>query len=213
MDEDDSDIRESYDRVADKYADAFYHELDHKPFDRDLLDRFAALVGPGASVLDVGCGPGHIGCYLADHGLVASGLDLSPAMVARAKELNPAMTFTQGSMLALPFSDGSFAAIVAFYSIIHLARAEAPRALAEFFRALQPGGYLLLAFHGGQGEVHRDEWFGAPVKVHATFFEPEEMAGWLRAAGFTVLETLERPPYEEEYQSRRVYLLAQRTTN
>ena len=207
---DDADLRDSYDRVANQYADAFYHELDHKPFDRELLDRFAALIGPGASVLDIGCGPGHIGRYLADRGLAASGLDLSPGMVARARQLNPGMNVTQGSMLALPFPDGSFAAIVAFYSIIHLSRADAPRALAEFFRVLQPGGHLLLAFHGGQGEVHRDEWFGEPVRVHATFFESEEMAGWLRAAGFTVLDSLERPPYEEEYQSRRIYLLARR---
>lgn len=206
----DADIRASYDRVADQYADAYYHELDHKPFDRDLLDRFAALVGPGASVLDVGCGPGHIGRYLADRGLVASGLDLSPEMVARARQLNPAMTFTRGTMLALPFPDGAFAAVVTFYSIIHLSREQAPLALAEFSRILRPGGYLLLAFHGGQGEVHRDEWFGESVKVHATFFEPEEMAGWLRAAGYTVLESLERPPYEEEYQSRRIYMLASR---
>lgn len=206
----DADIRESYDRVADQYAHAFYHELDHKPFDRDLLDRFAALAGPGASALDVGCGPGHIGRYLADRGLVASGLDLSPGMVARARELNPGMTFAQGSMLSLPFPDGSFAAVVAFYSIIHLSREDAPRAVAEFFRVLESGGHALLAFHGGQGEVHRDEWFGEPVKVHATFFEPEEMTSWLRAIGFTILESLERPPYDVEYQSRRIYLLAHR---
>jgi SAM-dependent methyltransferase len=206
----DVNLRESYDRVATQYADAYYHELDHKPFDRELLDRFAALAGPSASVLDVGCGPGHIGRYLADRGLAASGLVLSPAMVVRAQELNPAMTFTQGSMLALPFADGSFAAIVAFYSIIHLSRTDAPLALAEFYRALEPGGHLQLAFHGGTGEVHREEWFGERVQVHATFFEPDEMADCLRAAGFIVLEALERPPYEVEYQSRRIYVLARR---
>lgn len=207
---DDADIRESYDRVAQQYADAFYDELNHKPFDRSLLDRFAALVGAGASVLDAGCGPGHIGRYLADRGLVASGLDLSPAMVACAQRLNPGMAVAQGNMLALPFADESFAAIVAFYSIIHLSRADVPLALAEFLRALRPGGHLLLAFHGGQGEVHRDEWFGAPVAVHATFFEADEMSGWLRDVGFSVREEMERPPYEEEYPSRRIYILAQR---
>jgi hypothetical protein len=35
-------IRESYDRIADEYARRIYNELQHKPFDRDLLDRFAA---------------------------------------------------------------------------------------------------------------------------------------------------------------------------
>jgi SAM-dependent methyltransferase len=207
---DDADLRDSYDRIAQRYADEFFDELSHKPFDSDLLDRFAALVGPGASTLDVGCGPGHVGRYLYERGVAAAGLDLSPAMVACAARLNPAMTFTQGSMLALPFADASFAAIVAFYSIIHLDRADAPLALAEFHRALQPGGWLLLAFHGGQGEVHREEWYGERVSVHATFFALDEMAVTLRAAGFAVVEQYERPPYEGEYQSQRLYVLARK---
>lgn len=209
---DDAELRDSYDRVAEQYASAFYGELDHKPFDRELLDRFAALLSSAASVLDVGCGPGHIGRYLANHGLFASGLDLSPAMVACARRLNPEMTFTQGSMLALPFPDSSFAALVAFYSIIHLSREDAPLALVEFHRVLQPGGWLLLAFHAGQGETRREEWFGERVAVHATFFELDEMAAWVRGAGFTVHEAIERAPYDFEFQSRRGYVLAQRPT-
>lgn len=207
---DDADLRDSYDRIAQRYADEFFGELSHKPFDCDLLDRFAALVGPGAAVLDVGCGPGHVGRYLKERGVAAVGLDLSPAMVACATRLNPDMTFTQGSMLALPFADNTFAGIVAFYSIIHLDRADAPLALAEFHRALQPGGWLLLAFHGGQGGVHREEWYGERVSVHATFFALDEMAGYLRAAGFAVVEQHERPPYDGEYQSQRMYTLARK---
>ncbi|HKV83639.1 MAG TPA: methyltransferase domain-containing protein [Ktedonobacterales bacterium] len=206
----DEDLRESYDRIAQRYADEFYDELGHKPFDRDLLDRFAALVGPGASTLDVGCGPGHVGRYLSDRGVAVAGLDLSPGMVECAARLNPGMIFSQGSMLALPFPDANFAAIVAFYSIIHLARADAILALVEFHRALRPGGWLLLAFHGGQGEVHREEWYGERVRVHATFFTLDEMATYLRAAGFTVAEQHERLPYEGEYQSQRMYALARK---
>lgn len=207
---DDAELRDSYDRIARRYADEYFDELSHKPFDRDLLDRFAALVGLGASALDVGCGPGHVGRYLHERGVTAAGLDLSPAMVACARRLNPGMTFTEGSMLALPFPDGAFAGIVAFYSIIHLAREDAPLALAEFHRALRPGGWLLLAFHGGQGEVHREEWYGERVKIHATLFTLDEMATLLRGVGFTVVEKLERPPYEGEYPSQRVYVLARK---
>ncbi|MGH2485493.1 MAG: class I SAM-dependent methyltransferase, partial [Ktedonobacterales bacterium] len=64
---------------------------------------------------------------------------------------------------------------------------------------------------GGQGEVHRDEWYGERVTVHATFFSLEEMAAILRAAGFTVVEQHERTPYEGEYQSRRLYALARKS--
>jgi hypothetical protein len=40
-------IRESYDRVADEYARKIFNELEHKPLDRALLDRFAAETATG----------------------------------------------------------------------------------------------------------------------------------------------------------------------
>jgi len=58
-----------YDRVAEKYAAAFFDELERKPFDRALLDRFAAAAAGRGRVCDVGCGPGHVGRYLAARGV------------------------------------------------------------------------------------------------------------------------------------------------
>src|SRR5439155_15857605 len=78
-----------YDRVAEKYAAAFFDELERKPFDRALLDRFAAAVAGRGRVCDVGCGPGHVGRYLAARGVEVFGLDLSPRMVELARRLNP----------------------------------------------------------------------------------------------------------------------------
>lgn len=204
------EIRASYDTVADLYAEAFVDELTRKPFDRELLDRYAELVRGRGTVWDTGCGPGHVGRYLHERGISVSGLDLSAEMVAIARRLNPEMTFTQGTMLALPVAGGALAGIVSFYAIIHLTREEASQALREFYRALQPGGYLLLAFHGGEGEVHAENWFDRGVSVTATLFGGEEMAGYARTAGFGVLEVQERPPYEFEHQTRRVYLLARK---
>lgn len=200
----------SYDRVATQYAEAFFDELSRKPFDRQLLDRFADCVRGQGAVWDLGCGPGHIGRYLHERGIPVSGLDLSPAMVACARRLTPEMTFMQGTMLDLPTPDASLAGIVTFYAIIHLTRDDAALALREFHRALQPGGYLLVAFHGGEGEIHSDEWYGEPVDITATLFAAEEMAHAARAAGFVVVELLERPPYAFEYQTPRTYLLARK---
>ena len=119
------DLPGTYDRVARPYAEQFFDELDRKPFDRELLDRFAARVKGRGRVCDVGCGPGHVGRYLADRGVDVFGLDLSPAMVVLARELNPTMTFAQGDMRALALPGASLAGIVAFYSLIHLERPSA----------------------------------------------------------------------------------------
>jgi SAM-dependent methyltransferase len=205
------DLQTSYDRVARQYAASFYDELRHKPFDRALLERYAAQLRGRGLVLELGCGPGQIARYLRDQGLEIEGLDLSPAMVEVARELNPDLAFRQGTMLALEAPDASYAGVVAFYSLIHLRRAEVPVALREIRRVLQPGGVFLLAVHGGEGEVHRDEWFGQRVAVDATFFGAAEVASQLEQAGLEVIEQLERPPYDFEYQSQRLYITGRRT--
>lgn len=203
-------LRDSYDRVAEQYTATFYDELARKPFDRELLDRYASLVHGNGAVWELGCGPGHVGRYLWERGVTISGLDLSAAMVACARRRNPELSFTQGTMLALPVEDGTLAGIVSFYAIIHLTRTEARDALREFRRALALGGHLLLAFHGGEGEIHTEEWFGQPVDVRATLFTGDELARYAADAGFTLVELLERPPYDFEHQTPRVYLLARK---
>jgi SAM-dependent methyltransferase len=199
------DLAGTYDRVARPYGEQFFHELDRKPFDRELLDRFAARGRGRGRVCDVGCGPGHVGRYLVERGVDAFGLDLSSGMVALARDLNPAMRFAQGDMRALPLADATLAGIVAFYSLIHLERSAAVGVLTELTRVLMPAGLLLLAFHGGEGEVHADDWFGRGVSIDATLYQPTEMATYMKRAGLDVEAITTRAPYEFEYQTTRVY--------
>jgi SAM-dependent methyltransferase len=213
MDDDQRALQASYDRIAARYANTFFDELSRKPFDRALLDRYVKLlrtIGPPGPVWDLGCGPGHVGRYLADRGLDVCGLDLSEQMVVLARQLNPRMQFVQGTMLALPVADGTLAGIVSFYAIIHLSRSEAVDALREFHRAIQPGGQLLLAFHGGEGEIYAEEMLGERVAIHATLFRGDEMAAYAREAGWIAVAVSERAPYPFEHPTQRVYLQATR---
>ena len=79
-------IRESYDRIADDYAREIFGELQHKPFDRQLLDRFAAKTAGRGQVCDMGCGPGQVARYLRGAGAEVFGLDLSSQMVKQARQ-------------------------------------------------------------------------------------------------------------------------------
>lgn len=205
-------MRNDYDRVAEEYAREFRGELDHKPFDRKMLDWLAERVDGLGAVCDMGCGPGQIASYLHGRGVEVCGVDLSPEMVRQAQALNPDIPFQQGDMLALTnVADNSYAAIAAFYSIIHIPRPSMVEALREMKRALRPAGLLLLAFHIGQQTVHRDEWWGKEVSLDFHFFETEEIKRDLKAAGFELEEVLERDPYPDvEYQSRRAYIFARK---
>jgi SAM-dependent methyltransferase len=201
-------VRATYDRVAADYAGTFFDELAGKSFDRALLDRFAAGQRGAGPVWDVGCGPGHVARYLRERGVAACGLDLSAGMLGEARRRNPQLPFVQGTMGALPVADGVLAAIVSFYALIHIPRPEVPAVLREFRRAVRPGGDLLLAVHGGEGEIRTDNWFGREVSIGATLFGADELGVLLGAAGFAVVSREERPPYEHEYPSRRLYFRA-----
>ena len=206
-----SDLSSSYDEVAAEYTRRIADELDHKPFDRDLLDRFAAIFDTDDTVCDVGCGPAHVARYLSQRGVKVIGIDLSPEMVAQARALNPFLEIRQGDMLGLDVPDESWSGVVAFYSIIHIPRADVVRALKELGRCLRPGGRLLMSFHIGDEVLHLDELWEHPVSMDFFFFRTEEMVGYLGEAGFEVEETLERDPYPDvEYQSRRAYIFARR---
>jgi len=200
-----------YDRVAAEYARRIFGELEAKPFDRAFLDGLAKRI-PTGEVLDLGCGPGHVGRYLRERGIPGRGLDISHEMVRVARELNPTVEFRQGDMRELPFPDGLFAGVAAFYSIIHLEPAVLEPVFTEVRRVLRPGGLLALAFHIGNEVRHVDELWGIKTSLDFVFFEPAQVEGALRAAGFEIIESSTRAPYEPpvEAQTHRGYMVARR---
>lgn len=202
------DLAVSYDGAAGRYAEKFFHELERKPFDRALLDRFANSVRDRGPVCDVGCGPGHIARYLDGCGVDVFGIDISPRMIEVAARLNPNISFRQADMLALGLPDRTLAGVIAFYSLIHISRDSVADALEDWHRVLNPQGILLLSFHAGEGELHADEFLGIPVSIDATLFQPDEITEYVRQAGFTVDAVVTREPYDFEFQSTRTYISA-----
>lgn len=206
-------VRDSYDSAANAYAEHLATELDHKPLDRHLLNRFAEEVRGRGLVADLGCGPGHVARYLQGQGATVVGIDLSPGMIRVAADLHPGIDLRVGDMTRLDFSDASLAGVVAFYSIVHFSPAELGAVFQEIRRALMPGGLALIAFHIGDEIVHVNDLFGSPVSLDFRFHDPRAVIDSLRDAQLAVIECVEREPYEEvEYPSRRCYLLARTQT-
>jgi len=204
-----ANVRGAYDALAGEYVARISDELKGKPLDRKLLNQFADRVRDLGTACELGCGPGHVARYVHDCGATILGIDLSPEMVARARQLNPGMEFREGDMRALDVPSDTWVGVLSFYSILHFPREEVIAVLREMLRALRPGGVLLMAFHMGEGSLHLDELWGIPVCIDFVQFQPQEMVGYLESAGFLVEEVLERDPYPEvEHPSRRAYIWA-----
>jgi SAM-dependent methyltransferase len=205
-------IRESYDRLADEYARRIFNELQHKPFDRELLNRFSATVAGRGEVCDMGYGPGHVARYLRDAGVSVFGLDISPRILDQARRFNPDISFREGNMMFLDVPDEALAGIAAFYAIVNIPEVLLPSVFRELGRVLQPDGLLLLAFHSGDEIIHADELWGRPISMDFFLFHPAAIRKHLDAAGFAIEEVFERDPYppEVEHQSRRAYIFARK---
>lgn len=116
-----------------------------------IASDIAAVAPRGGSVLEVGCGPGHLSIRLATrHGLQVTALDLDPEMIDRARQNAarnaasgpPVPEFLVGDVAHLPFGDATVDLVVSTYSMHHWADKAA--ALAEIARVLRPGGRALI---------------------------------------------------------------------
>jgi SAM-dependent methyltransferase len=208
-----STVRGSYDRVARRYADEFDDELSHRPLERALLSALLDLAGldarPGV-VADLGAGPAHVARHLRSADVPTVAVDLAPEMAAVAYHRNRVPS-AAGSLTALPRADGSLAAAVVFYAVIHLDDAGLAAAAGELARVLRPGGVALVSFHVGDEVRHIDEWHGEAVDLDFRFLQPWEVRRVLAGAGLAVEATLEREPIVDvEAQTRRAYVLARR---
>ena len=204
-------LRTGYATLARAYRVELGGELAGKPLDRAFLDAFAERCR-GGTILDVGCGPGHVARYLAERGAKVEGIDLSPAMIDEARASHPGIAFRVGDMFALPCETASVAGIVAFYAIVHLQSDELLAPFRELHRVLAPGGLCAVAFHVGTDTVHVDELFGCATSLDFVFHRPEVVIEALVGAGFAIEARLDREPYPgAEHPSRRAYLLARTT--
>jgi trans-aconitate 2-methyltransferase len=103
----------------------------------------------GERILDLGCGTGHLTNQIALSGAAVTGLDISEAMIAKARENYPDLEFVQADAADFRFAE-PFDAVFSNAALHWIKRAEA--VVECIARALQPGGRFVAEF-GGKGNV------------------------------------------------------------
>jgi uncharacterized protein len=210
----DARVRSSYDAVATTYADHLVDELRGLPFETWLLDRVLAHAAT-RPVVEVGSGPGHVTAYLAGGGADATGIDHSPAMVGEARRRFPGRSFEVGDLrrLTRPATSAGWAAVVAWYSLIHMAASELPDVVAALARPLLPGGWLVLGMHAGAEVHHLDEWFGHEVDLDIVLHDPAFVVEVVEAAGLVDVEWYLRGPLTARKETtQRLYVVGRSPT-
>jgi SAM-dependent methyltransferase len=160
-------------------------------FEKPWLDRFLGLLGPGASILDLGCGSGRpIAAYFIRGGYAVTGVDSSPALIDLCRIRFPQNEWIVGDMRAVD-RGRRFDGVIAWDSFFHLKPDDQRAVFRVFAGHVQPRGALMFTSGGTHGEV-LSEFAGEPL-YHASL-EPGEYRKQLHESSFQVVGHVAEDP-------------------
>lgn len=132
----------AFDSIGERYDEVFPHKDGQVEGVRRLLDELR----PDAHVLDLGSGTGvPTARQLAQAGVRVTGYEISDRMLELARQNVPEATFVKADLMDLQPAESAYDAIVAYFSLLCLPRAQFPLALSRIRASLGPGGLLCLS--------------------------------------------------------------------
>jgi ubiquinone/menaquinone biosynthesis C-methylase UbiE len=150
----------------------------------------AAQPGPGDTLLDVACGGGIVVCAFAPHLRHATGIDVTPAMLERARALAAEkglanVTWQEGEVERLPYPDGAFTIVVTRFAMHHFLDPAA--VFREMVRVCAPGGRIVIVDTFASEDPAKAAMFNQLEKLrdpsHARSLFLAELTGLFRTAG------------------------------
>ncbi len=162
--------KEYFDGTREQGYGGYVYDGRWRPVAQRLADRYR--LGPGARVLDVGCGKGFLMKDLQDMlpGVEVIGLDISEYAIAHCHP-DVQGRIVRGSCERLPFADRSFAAAISINTIHNLDNSGCRQALRELQRVALPGNTFV------QVDAYRDdeelELFEAWMLTAKTYHKPD----------------------------------------
>ncbi|HEV2336198.1 MAG TPA: methyltransferase domain-containing protein [Stellaceae bacterium] len=150
----------------------------------------AANAGPDDCVLDVACGGGIVVCGFAPHVSHATGIDMTPAMLERARRLAAEkgianVAWTEGDVAPLPYPDGAFTIVVTRFAVHHFP--DPGLVFREMVRVCAPGGRVVVVDTYASPDPLKAVEFNRLEKLrdpsHARCLGLEELRHLYRTAG------------------------------
>lgn len=167
-------LAQEYDQWFERHPDLFAAEL----------ACLQGLIPPFQKAVEIGVGTGRFAQGLG----IPLGLDREPAMLALAQ--GRGIECHQGTAELLPWPDEGFDLVLLVTLLCFVA--EPALVLAETHRVLRPQGHVLVAFlnpDSPAGQALQAEAGQNPFYRHAQLRHPHEVVQFLRAAGFTLVQS------------------------
>lgn len=177
------------------------------------LDELLPEVPPGAAVLELGCGNGVPVARRLARAYALTGVDISEVQIERARKNVqaapglPEPLLVTADMTALTFPGETFAAVLAFYALIHVPLAEQPALLRSIHGWLQPRGVLMATVGHTAWTGTEENWLDGGATMYWSHSDADTYRSWLEEIGFTLRWTRFVP----EGQGGHTLLLAQKS--
>jgi SAM-dependent methyltransferase len=191
-------MRAEFDRVGGTYQAAVDEAISFAGQEHDfylevkarrLVELARRHLGPGrVAALDVGCGPGLFDRHVAS-AFDLHGVDVSPAMVERAREANPEVEYAVSEPQRLPYPDGRFDLAFAVCVLHHVDRADRLPLLRETARVVRGGGLVAVFEHNPLNPLTRRVVRDCAFDEDVELLPRRELEGLFGAAGLEVVST------------------------
>lgn len=200
-------VAQGFDQIGERYAEWSRHTRVEE------RERYTSLIidqlPQGTTVLDIGCGTGiPTTATLADH-FTVTGVDISAHQVTLARQNVPQATFLQADVANLDLAPASFDAVIAFYSLICLPRAELFPVFQKIASWLKPEGFFVAALGAQEVEAFiAPDWLGVPM--YWSLFDSATNQRLLQDAGLHILSAQEETEEEDGVPIPFLWVVAQK---
>jgi SAM-dependent methyltransferase len=198
-------VAAGYDAIAERYLE--WSALRPSAARLRYLTLADELIPAGADVLELGCGAGIPMTATLAAGRNLTGVDISGVQIGLARANVPSATFVEADLTTLDLPPASLDAVVAFYSLTHVPRAEHAALFRRIRSWLRPGGLFLasLGVEDSPDEVEAD-WLG--VGMFFSHFSARVNRRLVADAGLVIERAEVATEPEDRHDARFLWIVA-----
>jgi len=173
-------VRKGYDKIATRYMEARSQLINYR-----YLEKLNNLLGPGSTILDIGCGAGKpIDRFFVNKGHRVTGIDISRKQIKLAKKNVPQASYYVKDIASLQREEYQVDAIISFYTIVHIPR-ETHQDFFEKINSFLPEGGLILVTMGSSEREGIEDFYG--VRMYFSHYAPEKNRDIIEKCGFELM--------------------------